>query len=375
MAKRDYYEVLGVDRGADARTLKKAYRKLAFEFHPDRNPDDPQAEERFKEASQAFEVLSDDRKRAIYDQYGHAGLEGAHAGPSQTGDINDIFSAFSDIFSGFGFDMGGRSGRSRGPRSPAQGETIQARLQVELEQVDQGAELTIEVERFETCDPCRGEGVAKGSRLQQCSTCGGAGFVALRQGFFTMRQECPDCRGQGQIPEKRCPSCRGELRMRQRREVEVKIPEGLPENARLRLRGEGHHGIHGGPAGDLELFIEVADHEFFERREADLVCEIPISYPQATLGSRVEVPTFRDPAEVNIPAGTPSGKIFRVRGAGLPNHQTGIRGDLLVRVFVEVPTRLLPEEEDLLRQLAELRRQSVKKKAKGLRAKIREIFE
>jgi molecular chaperone DnaJ len=372
MAKRDYYDVLGVGRDADDAAIKKAYRKLALELHPDRNPGDAGAEARFKEAAEAYAVLSDAEKRARYDRFGHQGLEGGPGpGGGGFGSVDDIFSAFGDLF---GDLFGGR--RGGGANGARRGENLEAQAEITLEQVLSGAKIEVEVERYETCGGCAGSGAAKGSKRTSCATCRGAGHVVVSQGFFAMRQTCPSCRGEGSRVDRPCVECEGRGRRSTARTLEVTIPAGVPEEAVLRLREEGHHGMNGGPPGDLVLHLVELAHEHFTRQDSDLVLEVPISYPKAVLGGPIEVPTLDGrTSEVKIPRGTSGGKVFRLRGQGLPRYGESGRGDLLVRVSIEIPTKTTPQEEDLLRQLAALRNQEVERKAKGLFAKVKEIFE
>jgi molecular chaperone DnaJ len=295
--------------------------------------------------------------------------------PHGFSNVSDIFDAFSDIFSGFGLgDLfgGGRGGRtSRGRR----GEAIEVELTVTLEDVLKGRDVELDVERLETCETCKGDGAAPGSERVACRTCGGQGAVIMRQGFFSMRQTCPDCHGEGFRVEKPCSKCRGRGRALKKRAIEVKLPKGLPQNAQMRLRGEGHHGTHGGPPGDVSIILHEEDHELFTRDGDELLLDLPISYPQAVLGAKIEVPTLDGTARLDIPKGTPTGKVFTIHGQGLPRYQRSGRGHLLVRTHVDVPKRISSEEETLLRRLAELHREEVSRKPKGLFAKVREIFE
>ncbi|MBK9383968.1 MAG: molecular chaperone DnaJ [Planctomycetes bacterium] len=371
MAKRDYYEVLGVARDSDEAAIKKAYRKLALELHPDRNPGDSTAETRFKEAAEAYAVLSDPEKRARYDRFGHQATE-AGPGGAGFGSVDDIFSAFGDLF---GDLFGGRRGGS-GANGPRRGENLEAQAKITLEQVLSGAKIEVAVERYESCGTCRGSGAAKGSQRTTCATCRGQGHVVVSQGFFAMRQACPTCRGEGSRIEKPCLDCSGRGRSPVERTLEVTVPAGVPEDAVLRLREEGHHGANGGPAGDLVLHLVEEPHEHFRRQESDLVLDVPISYPKAVLGGPLEVPTLDGkPTEVKVPRGTSGGKVFRMRGLGLPRYGESGRGDLLVCVSIEIPTKTSPQEDELLRQLASLRHQEVDRKAKGIFAKVKEIFE
>jgi len=359
MSKRDYYEVLGVERGASQDDIKRAYRKLALQYHPDRNKD-ADAEERFKEAAEAYDVLGDSEKRAQYDQFGHAAFQqaGGFGGGQRFHDIQDIFEAFGDIFGGggggiFGDLFGGRRRRS-GPR---QGRDLKIVLELTLEEIDSGVDRTVVLKRQEPCGSCNGQGAEPGSSIVACVTCQGRGQVHRQQGFFTMATVCPNCGGAGRRPEKPCGSCSGTGREGQKAEITIKIPPGIEEGTRLRLAGEGDAGDPGGPRGDLYCMVREAEHNVFQRSGADLLTEIPVSFAQLALGETVEVPTLRGRADMKIPAGTQAGKIFRLRGEGLPVFQGRGRGDQLVRVFVETPTKLTERQKELLREFDELEKE------------------
>ncbi|MBK7877831.1 MAG: molecular chaperone DnaJ [Planctomycetes bacterium] len=347
--KRDYYEVLGVQRGAGEDEIKKAYRKAAMQFHPDRNPGDKEAETKFKEAAEAYGVLSDAQKRAQYDQFGHQafGPGGGFEGQRYT-NMEDIFSAFGDVF-GFGEMFGGR--RRSGPRP---GNDLKIQLDLTLEEIDSGVERTVVLKRHEGCATCKGSGAKAGTGPTQCGTCGGRGQIHRNQGFFTVATGCPRCRGLGQIIESPCTSCRGAGKLQEKAEIQIKIPAGIQEGVRLRVTGEGDAGDPGAPRGDLYCIVREVEHSVFQRAGADLVCELPFSFTQLALGDKVEIPTLRGKAEMSIPAGTPSGKVFRLRGQGLPRLEGGGRGDQHVRVFIEVPTKLNDRQKQLLREFAEL---------------------
>lgn len=344
MSKRDYYEVLGVDRGAGEAEIKKAYRRLAMKFHPDRNPDDADADAKFKEATEAYEVLSDAEKRGTYDQFGHAAFEGGAggAGGFQQGNFSDIFSdVFGDIFSG------GRGGGS----SMRQGSDLRYGLELDLEQAVYGDTVEIRIPVLATCEPCDGSGAKPGTSATTCADCGGVGQVRVSQGFFSLQQTCPRCRGAGQVITDPCTSCGGQGRVEKPKTLSVKIPPGVDTGNRIRLSGEGEAGINGGPPGDLYVQIEVRDHPIFERDGRHLYCDVPISFADAALGGEIEVPTLDGRVVLKIPAETQTGKLFRLRGKGVKPIRNGAVGDLLCRVVVETPVKLNDEQKELLRQL------------------------
>jgi molecular chaperone DnaJ len=341
MAKRDYYEILGVERNAEEAELKQAYRRLAMKFHPDRNPDDRAAEERFKEAKEAYEVLSDPRKRAAYDQFGHAGVEaGAGGGSYSPGDIfGDIFGdVFGDIFGG------GRRGRSQVFR----GADLRYPLELTLEQAVFGDTMSIDVPTLAACETCGGNGCSPGTQPETCTTCDGMGQVRMQQGFFAIQQTCPACRGAGKVVRDPCRDCRGQGRVRHTKTLSVKVPPGVDSGDRIRLGGEGEAGRNGGPPGDLYVEVAVAEHPIFERQGRDLSCEIPVSFAAATLGGEVEVPTLDGQVGVKIPAGSQSGRVFRLRGKGVKPVRGGATGDLFCRMTVETPVNLTTEQRELL---------------------------
>lgn len=351
MSKRDYYEVLGVKRGVSEADLKKAYRRLAMKFHPDRNPGDKKAEENFKEAKEAYEVLSDEKKRAAYDQFGHAGVD-AHAagarGPGGAGfDPNEVFGdifgdVFGDIFSG---------GRRGGGQRVYRGADLRYGLTLTLEQAVFGDNITLTVPTLVSCSTCHGSGAKKGTEAHACSTCGGRGQVRMQQGFFTVQQPCPRCHGRGKVIDEPCTHCHGQGRVEEDKTLSVKVPAGVDNGDRIRLSGEGEAGPNGGPAGDLYVEISVKPHAIFERDGADLACEVPVSFATVTLGGEIDVPTLDGRVTLKIPAETQSGKVFRLRGKGVKPVRGGSQGDLLCRIEVETPVHLSKEQKELLKKL------------------------
>lgn len=350
---RDYYEVLGVARDADSDQIKSAYRKAALKWHPDRNPDNKsEAEENFRACSEAYSVLSDSQKRAVYDRYGHAGLRG---GGFETGGFNStIFEEFQDILGDlFGFEdpMGAGRRRGRGPRGQ-RGADLRYDLTMSFEEAAAGASTKIRIARQETCEVCHGTGAKAGTGMTTCKTCGGRGQLAYQQGFFSITRTCPACQGVGQVIKEACTTCRGQGRIERERTLEVGIPAGVDSGTRLRMAGQGEPGTNGGPAGDLYIFLEVKEHPLFERRGADLYCTIPVSISQAALGAKISVPTLKGDEELEVPEGTQSGQIFRKKGKGLPNPQGG-RGDLYINIRVLIPSKVSREQRRLLEQLGQ----------------------
>lgn len=342
MAKRDYYDVLGISKSASADEIKKAYRRLAMKFHPDRNSDDADTEAKFKEAKEAYEVLSDADKRSAYDRFGHDAVRGGGMG-GQGG-----FSAegFSDIFGDvFGDIFGG--GRRGGPRV-FRGADLGYELRLDLEKAVSGDTVTIDVPSQVTCETCDGSGAKKGTQPQQCSTCGGAGQVRMQQGFFSIQQSCPACKGAGTMISDPCATCHGRGRLRKTRTLSVKVPPGVDDGDRIRLSGEGEAGRNGGPSGDLYVEMRVNPHKLFKRDGADLSCEVPISFATATLGGEVELPTLDGNVSLKVPAGTQSGKVFRLRSKGVITVRDPRKGDLFAQVAVETPVNLTSEQKDLL---------------------------
>jgi molecular chaperone DnaJ len=353
MSKRDYYEILGVEKNADEKDIKKAYRRVAMKFHPDRNPDDANAEEKFKEASEAYEILSDSEKRAAYDQFGHAGVESQMGGGGFSGSFSDIFGdVFGDIF-------GGGGGRARG--GPQRGADLRYTLDITLEQAVKGTQVKIRVPTLVGCEECDGSGARAGSAPSTCGTCGGAGQVRMQQGFFQVQQTCPKCRGKGRVISDPCGKCRGHGRVEETKTLSVKVPPGVDTGDRIRLSGEGEAGPDGGPPGDLFVQMSVQDHPIFQRDGKHLYCEVPITFADAALGGELEVPTLDGRVKLKIPAETQTGKLFRLRGKGVKPVRGGSVGDLLCRVEVETPVHLTKRQKELLTELQETMDQSGKK--------------
>jgi len=373
--RRDYYEVLGVARDAGDAELKKAYRRLALQYHPDRNPDDPQAEERFKEASEAYAVLSDPEKRRAYDRFGFAGLGGQGGGPGDFGDFGDL-GGFSDLFNDlFGDIFGaGRAGRGRRRGRGRRGADLRYNLEIGLGDVLTGLETTLKLPKMRPCGTCSGSGARPGTSPERCGQCGGTGQMLLQQGFFRISRPCDLCGGAGEVVRERCAECRGSGRVESQQTITVRVPPGVEDGMRLRLAGEGEAGIAGGPAGDLYVVISVAEHPLFERDGRDLHSEVPIPFGVAALGGEAEVPTLEGRVSLRIPEGTQSGRIFRLRGKGLPALRGGPRGDQLVRIFVEVPTKLSGRARKLLEEFAEECGTDVSPTHKGFMDKLRELF-
>jgi molecular chaperone DnaJ len=365
-SKRDYYEVLGVSREADAEEIKRAFRKLAMQFHPDRNAGDAEAAEKFKEASEAYEVLHDQEKRQRYDRYGHAGLEGfdmPHFSDSQS--VVDIL---GDLF-GFGDIFGGR-----GRHGPRRGRDQKTEVELELVEAARGVTKTIQVAREELCSECSGSGARRGTRPAPCRRCNGHGVVIQSQGFFRVQQTCRGCGGTGTIVSDPCASCHGQGRVMARRTLDVAIPAGVDTGTTIRLSGEGEAGDPGGPRGDLYCVIRVHEHALFQRDGSNLICQVPITFSQAALGGALEVPTLDGPLTQPINRGVQSGDVIRVAGRGMPSLRGGRKGDLLVQVVVETPRNLTKRQEELFRELAELEQKHVSPQRKGFLDKLREFF-
>ena len=345
MTKRCYYEILSVSRNATEEDIKKSYRRLAMQYHPDRNPGDREAEERFKEAAEAYEVLSDPQKREIYNQYGHEGL--SSSGFQGFSGFEDIFSSFGDIFGDiFGFS----NGRGRSRTSARAGADLRYDLQISFMEAAFGLNKDIEIEKLARCHECGGSGSAPGTSPEVCPRCRGRGQVTQSSGFFSISSICPNCRGQGQIITQPCRNCRGGGREKIKKTVQIKIPAGVETGSRLRLRGEGEQGEYGGPNGDLYIFIHVQEHEFFQRSDDDIICRVPISFVQAALGDSIEVPTLTGTEKLKIPRGTQGGKIFRLKGKGIAHLRGFGRGDQIIETVVTIPTNLNRRQEEILKE-------------------------
>jgi molecular chaperone DnaJ len=373
MAKRDYYEVLGVNRDAQDEEIKKAYRKLAMKYHPDRNPDNPKAEEHFKEAKEAYEILSDANKRSAYDQFGHAGVDpsqgmGGAAGAGFSGGFAD---AFSDIF---GEIFGG--GQQRGRSGAYRGADLRYNLEIGLEEAARGTDTKIRIPTMEQCETCHGSGAKPGTQPQTCPTCSGRGEVRMQQGFFSLQQTCPRCHGSGKVIASPCGTCQGVGRLKKQKTLSVKIPAGVDDGDRIRLSGEGEHGASGGPTGDLYVVIHTKPHPVFTRDHSDLHCEMPVSFSTAALGGDIEIPTLDGHAKIKIPPETQTGQVFRLRGKGIKALRSASFGDLMCHVVVETPVRLTERQRELLRELETINQQDARHnpRAKSWMDKVREFF-
>ncbi len=370
MSKKDYYEVLGVNRDASDEEIKKAYRKLAMKHHPDRNPDNPRAEEQFKDAKQAYEILSDTEKRAAYDQFGHAGVD-PQAGMGAAGaGFGGFADAFSDIF---GDIFGGGRGRSNVYR----GADLRYNLEISLEEAARGSDTRIRIPTMEECDTCHGTGAKPGTKPVTCSTCGGHGQVRMQQGFFSIQQTFPKCHGTGKMIPEPCGNCHGAGRVKQHKTLSVKIPAGIDDGDRIRLSGEGEAGASGGPPGDLYVVIHIRQHAVFTRDHSDLHCEMPITFTTAALGGDIEIPTLDGYAKIRIPAETQTGKVFRLRGKGIKGVRSSTHGDLLCHVMVETPVNLTPRQRELLMELEAINQRDDSRhnpRAKSWMDKVKEFF-
>ncbi len=352
---RDCYEILGVERSADQDTIKKAYRKLAIQFHPDKNPGNKEAEDKFKECASAYEILSDPDKRARYDRFGHQAFSGGRGGGQGFSDVDDIFSSFGDIFGDIFGGMGGGTGRrSRNPNQPRRGSDLRYVTEISLAEVIEGVERDIEFDTEETCEVCKGSGAEKGSKPETCTTCGGHGQVRVSQGFFQMATTCPTCHGQGTMIKNPCKPCRGTGRQKQHRKIKITIPAGVDNGTRLRVSGEGEGGHMGGAAGDLYVEMRVRENERFERDGENLYTKFQVPYLQLLLGGEVEIETVLAKATLEIPKGTEVGETLKLSGEGVPSLRNGRRGDLYVQVGVKFPEKISKKEEELLKQLAEM---------------------
>jgi molecular chaperone DnaJ len=363
--KRDYYEILGVEREADADAIKKAYRKMAMQFHPDKNPGNKEAEDQFKEAARAYEVLSNREARARYDRFGHQGVDGGAGGSPHFQDVGDIFSAFGDIFGDF---FGAGQGGSRGQRGtgPARGNDLRYIMEIDLKDVIDGVQTPIEFHSDESCKECQGSGAEPGSNPEVCTACGGRGQIVRSQGFFSMATTCPQCRGQGRTIKHHCKKCKGQGRISVPRKLLVKVPPGVDTGTQLRLTGEGESGVRGGPAGDLFVELRVKPDRRFERDGEDLYAELEINYLEALLGTEREVETLRGKKTLVIPRGCQFAQQVKLSGDGLPSLRSARVGDLIFVMKIVMPKKLTKDEEKLLRQIAEIKGQSVDKEKSGL---------
>jgi molecular chaperone DnaJ len=378
MAKRDFYETLGVAKNASEDEIKKSYRKLAMKYHPDRNPDSKESEEKFKEVKEAYEMLTNPEKREAYDRYGHAGVDpnmggggfGAGAGAGGFGD------AFGDIFGDI-FGGGGRGGRGGGPQV-YRGADLRYNLEITLEQAAHGFDTTIRVPSWDKCDTCQGSGAKPGTSPVTCSTCAGHGQVRMQQGFFSIQQTCPKCHGTGKVIPEPCAACAGQGRIKRNKTLEVKIPVGIDNGMRIRSSGNGEPGTNGGPSGDLYVEIHIKPHTVFQREGDDLHCEMPISFAKAALGGEIEVPTLSGKVSFTIPEGTQSGKTFRLKGKGIKGVRSGFAGDLFCHVAVETPVKLTDKQKDMLRDFEKLTTEGGSKhspQSKTWRDKVKDFFE
>jgi molecular chaperone DnaJ len=380
MAKRDYYEVLGLNKQADQDEIKKAYRKLAVKFHPDKNPGDKAAEESFKELGEAYEALSDPQKRAAYDQYGHNAFDPrARAGRGGGGGFHDPFDIFRDVFGGGGgggiFDeFFGGGGQRNDPTQPQRGNDLRFDLEITFEEAALGCEKEISVTKPDRCDSCNGNGSEPGSKTRTCGTCNGRGQVITSRGIFSIAQTCPHCQGAGKVIEKPCRSCQGSGRKDRTSKIKLRIPAGVDAGARLRSSGNGESGLRGGPAGDLYVVLHLKAHDIFQRDGDDLLCEVPVSFIQAALGAEVQVPTLGEKATIKIPAGTQPGTMFRLRGKGVKNLQGYGHGDLHVRINVEVPTQLTSAQRTKLQEFAESCDENVNPISRSFFEKAKNLF-
>ena len=378
MSKRDFYDILGVNRDASDDEIKKAYRKLAMKYHPDRNPDNPKAEEHFKEVKEAYEILSDGQKRTAYDQYGHAGVDPQAGMGGGFGGFGAGAGGFSDAFGGifdeiFGAGRAGGGGRSNVYR----GADLRYNLEITLEQAAFGTETKIRIPTMEACETCKGSGAKSGTQPKTCPTCQGSGQVRMQQGFFSIQQTCPKCRGTGKFIADPCGSCHGAGRVKQHKTLAVKIPAGVDAGDRIRLSGEGEHGVNGGPPGDLYVQIHLKAHPVFQREQNDLHCEMPISFATAALGGEIEIPTLDGAANLKIPPETQTGKVFRLRGKGIKGVRSGNQGDLLCHVVVETPVNLTDRQKELLREFDESSKEDAERhnpRAKSWMDRVRDYF-
>ena len=382
--KRDYYEVLGINKDVSQDDIKKAYRKLALKYHPDKNPGNKEAEEKFKEVSEAYEVLSDSKKRAKYDQFGHAGMGSAFSGGgfkwsdfTHFGDFNDIFSNLSDILSGSsaGSDFfGGGWGNETRRSGPNRGSDLQYELEITFEEAAFGAEKKVALSRHESCDACNGSGAEPGSKVSECRTCHGRGQVISSSGFFSIQRTCDKCGGEGKVIKTPCEKCSGQGRIRAQRKINVKIPAGIQTGNRLRVLAEGEAGHRGGMHGDLYVYIIVRPHEIFKREDYDIICEVPISFPQAVFGAQIDIPTLGGNAKMKVPEGTQTGKVFRLRGKGIARLNENGRGDQFVKIKIETPVNLNEKQKALLKEFANSCGENINPISKTFMNKVKGLF-
>ncbi|WP_027866580.1 molecular chaperone DnaJ [Massilia alkalitolerans] len=375
MAKRDFYEILGVAKNASEDDIKKAYRKLAMKYHPDRNPDNKEAEEKFKEVKEAYEMLTNPEKREAYDRYGHAGVDPNMGGGGFGGGAGGFGDAFGDIF---GDIFGGGRGRGGGGPQVYRGADLRYNLEITLEQAAHGYETTIRVPSWDKCDTCHGSGAKPGTQPVTCTTCSGHGQVRMQQGFFSIQQTCPKCHGSGKIIPEPCAACGGAGRIKRNKTLEVKIPAGIDNGMRIRSTGNGEPGTNGGPAGDLYVEIHIKPHPVFQREGDDLHCEMPISFAKAALGGEIEVPTLTGKVSFTVPEGTQTGKTFRLKGKGVKGVRSGYTGDLFCHVVVETPVKLTDKQKDLLREFERSTTEGGAKhspQSKGWMDKVKDFFE
>ena len=376
MAKRDFYEILGVAKGASEDEIKKSYRKLAMKYHPDRNPDNKEAEEKFKEVKEAYEMLTNPEKREAYDRYGHAGVDPNSGMGGMGGGAGGFGDAFGDIFGDI-FGGGGRGGRGGGPQV-YRGADLRYNLEITLEQAAHGFDTTIRVPSWDKCDTCHGSGAKPGTQPVTCTTCAGHGQVRMQQGFFSIQQTCPKCHGSGKIIPEPCAACGGAGRIKRNKTLEVKIPAGIDNGMRIRSSGNGEPGTNGGPPGDLYVEIHIKQHAVFQREGDDLHCEMPISFSKAALGGEIEVPTLTGKVSFTVPEGTQTAKTFRLKGKGIKNVRSGYTGDLFCHVVVETPVKLTDKQKDLLREFDRLTTEGGSKhspQSKGWMDKVKDFFE
>jgi molecular chaperone DnaJ len=373
MAKRDYYEVLGVNKDASADEIKRAYRRMAMKYHPDKNPDNKEAEEKFKECAEAYEVLSDQQKRQRYDQFGHDGLRGMGMRDYSHMRWQDIGSMFEDIF-GFDSFFSDIFGSRKAHRGPSRGYDLETGVELSFKDVANGVEKTIEFTRQDNCPDCNGSGAASSKGMSNCPVCNGRGQVARGGGFFQMVSTCPRCKGSGQIITDPCKKCKGSGKVPKKRTISIKIPPGVHEGQSVRVAGEGEPGRDGGPRGDLYCYVRVKEHEFLQRDRDDLIVIVPISFTQASLGATIDVPTLDGKRQLKIPTGTQYGSIFRIKNEGLPNIRSGRKGDQLVQVTIETPNKLNPKQEELLREFAKTENKKVNPKTTTFFEKLKKYL-